>query len=121
MALSEEARAYIDKQEADMKAVAETLSARIEAAGPDLESHVAWGLPCWKGHERIFSVIAHKKHCNLQLWYGSQLAGHSKRIEGTGKALRHVKVRSVGEVDEEIDEIIRAAIALDRIDPQKVR
>lgn len=121
MAQPEVARDYFEKQEQPIRGVAEALADRIQEHGPHLTCKLAWGFPCWSGNERVFSVIAHTSHCNLQLWSGARLANPTKRIEGTGKALRHVKVRTKEDVDSEIDGIIKAALVLDATDPQKVR
>ncbi len=103
-------------------AIAEALKARIEQLGPSLSCTLAWGFPCWSGSERIFSIAAQKDRCNLQLFYGAALAAdHPGRIEGTGKALRHVKVHSVDQIDAQLDQIIEAAIRLDATDPRPVR
>jgi hypothetical protein len=42
-----------------------------------------------------FAIIPHKSHVNLQLADGVDLPNPDGRIEGTGKRVRHVKVRSV--------------------------
>jgi len=42
-----------------------------------------------------FAIIPHKAHVNLQLADGVDLSDPDGRIEGTGKRIRHVKVRSV--------------------------
>jgi hypothetical protein len=42
-----------------------------------------------------FAIIPHKSWVNLQLADGVELANPDGRIEGTGKRIRHVKVRSV--------------------------
>jgi hypothetical protein len=42
-----------------------------------------------------FAIIPHKSWVNLQLADGVDLADPDGRIEGTGKRIRHVKVRSV--------------------------
>ena len=94
----------------------------IETEGPGLSVKLAWGFPCWSGNERIFSIAAYKDHCNLQLWSGARLApGFPARIEGNGLALRHIKLKSVSDIDDEIRQIIIAAIALDQSTPQRVR
>ncbi|MEM9740239.1 MAG: DUF1801 domain-containing protein [Pseudomonadota bacterium] len=116
-----DAQAYIEKQVGAKQAILMALAERIEALGSTLTCKLAWGFPCWTGKERIFSIIAHKSHCNLQLFYGAAIAGESQRIEGKGKALRHVKLRTLSDVDAEIDTIIQAAIAMDTSSPQKVR
>jgi hypothetical protein len=43
----------------------------------------------------LFAIIAHKSHVNLQLADGADLADPQGLIEGTGKRIRHVKIRSV--------------------------
>ncbi len=43
----------------------------------------------------LFALIPHRSHVNLQLADGAQLPNPDGRIEGTGKRIRHVKVRSV--------------------------
>jgi hypothetical protein len=45
----------------------------------------------------LFAIIPHKSHVNLQLADGVDLPDPGGRIEGTGKRIRHVKVRSVAD------------------------
>jgi hypothetical protein len=56
----------------------------------------------------VFAIIPHKAHVNLQLVDGVDLPDPDGRIEGTGKRIRHVKVRSVEEADAPW---VRAAVA----------
>lgn len=108
-------QSYFDKLAGPMKPVALALADAVHAQGPRLKAVLAWGYPCWSGHERVISIIAYARHCNLQLWAGAQLAPHYlSRIEGSGKALRHVKVREVDDIDDELIDIIDRAIQLDQ-------
>ena len=91
------------------------------ARAPHLSVKLAWGFPCYVGNERVFSVIAHKAHVNLQLWSGARLAESNPRIEGSGKQLRHVKLAALDQLDADLDAIIDAAVELDRMSPEKVR
>jgi hypothetical protein len=43
----------------------------------------------------LVAIIPHPAHVNLQLADGADLPNPDGRIEGTGKRIRHVKVRSV--------------------------
>ncbi len=45
----------------------------------------------------LFAIIPHRAHVNLQLADGVDLPNPDGRIEGSGKRIRHVKVRSVEE------------------------
>jgi hypothetical protein len=55
-----------------------------------------------------FAIIPHKAHVNLQLADGVDLPNPDGHIEGTGKRVRHVKVRSV---EDARAPWVRAAIA----------
>ncbi|WP_300375810.1 DUF1801 domain-containing protein [Henriciella sp.] len=115
-------QAYFDKLDDPMKSVAIALSEAVHRQGPALKATLAWGVPCWLGTERVVSVVAHGRHCNLQLWSGARLADqYFGRIEGSGKALRHVKVRAVSDIDDELIDIIDRAVQLDQTAPVKVR
>ena len=56
----------------------------------------------------LFAIIPHKSHVNLQLADGADLPNPDGPIEGTGKRIRHVKVRSV---EDARAPWVRAAIA----------
>ena len=122
VSLPADVTAYLNKQEGDQKIVATALAERIQTLGNELTHKLAWGFPCWSGNERVLSIVVHKNHCNLQLWYGARLnPKFPDRIEGTGKAARHVKVRNLADFDDELDAVILASIETDRTDPEKVR
>lgn len=114
--------AWFETVEPEMAPIAFALRKVLDEADAELATELAWGFPCWIGNERVFSIIAHMDRCNLQLWSGNRLADQfPHRIEGTGKQMRHIKVRQVNEIDEELLAIIAAAIALDQTDPERVR
>lgn len=114
--------AYFEKLEAQPAKIAKALRQAIVERWPHLELKLAWGFPCWSGQERVFSIIAHKDRCNLQLWQGADLAGaFPERIEGTGKSLRHVKVFHPEEIDAELLAIMAEAVKIGATCPRQVR
>lgn len=115
-------RAYFDGLEPHQQAIAIALEDVIKTHWPHLTVKLAWGFPCWSGHERVFSVMGQVDRCNLQLWQGARLADDFyDRIEGSGKSLRHVKVYSVDDVNDELIDIMDRAVTLDTTSPQRVR
>lgn len=115
-------RAYFDGLEPHQGAIAVALENAIMQHWPHLTVKLAWGFPCWSGNERVFSVMGQTDRCNLQLWQGAALADdYLERIEGTGKSLRHVKVYSVDQVNDELIDIMDRAVTLDATAPQRVR
>jgi len=85
-------------------AVAETARALrlvLAAAFPDAVEQVDFGnklLAVGKSmamRDLAFAIIPHSAHVNLQLPDGVDLPDPDGLIEGTGKRIRHVKIRSV--------------------------
>ena len=71
---------------------------------------IAFGLSM-KMRDLLFAVIAHKAHVNLQLADGVDLPDPTGIVEGTGKRIRHVKLRSIEDVRrEDVHELVRAEI-----------
>lgn len=59
-----------------------------------------------------FAIIPHKAHVNLQLADGVDLPDPDGRIEGTGKRIRHVKVRSVDDAGSDwVRRVVAAQVA----------
>ena len=115
-------RAYFDGLDPLQQEIAIALEDVIKTHWPHLTVKLAWGFPCWSGNERVFSVMGQVDRCNLQLWQGSRLADdYLDRIEGTGKSLRHVKVFSADQVNDELIDIMDRAVSLDATVPQRVR
>ncbi|HZC32383.1 MAG TPA: DUF1801 domain-containing protein [Candidatus Bathyarchaeia archaeon] len=65
-----------------------------------------------KMHGLLFAIIAHKVHVNLQLADGADLPNPNGLIEGTGRRVRHVKIRTVEDASSpRVTAIIRAQLA----------
>jgi len=86
---------------AELQAIERALRATIREEFPDAVEQVDFGnkLIAFGRSMRMrglmFAIIAHKDWVNLQLADGAGLPDPDGVIEGTGKRIRHVKVRSV--------------------------
>lgn len=84
----------------EVVATAHALRAAVRAAASDIVEVIDYGnglLALGKTgamRDLQFAIIPHKAHVNLQLADGVDLPNDSGMIEGTGKRIRHVKVRS---------------------------
>ena len=67
----------------------------IQEAAPGLQETVKWGMPTYMKNGNICAIDAYSQHVNLQFYKGTNLKDPDKLLEGTGKDLRHVKIRSV--------------------------
>lgn len=101
----------------EVQAAARALEAAIREELPDVVVHydggnglLAFGRSMRMG-DLLFALIPHAGWLNLQLAHGALLADPDGLIEGTGKRIRHVKVRTaeMGQ-DSRVAAIIRAEI-----------
>jgi hypothetical protein len=82
-------------------AVARELRAVVAAALPERVEQVDFGNRLlaigrsMKMRDLLFAIIPHGAHVNLQLADGVDLPNPDGLIAGTGKRIRHIKVRSV--------------------------
>jgi hypothetical protein len=102
----------------DVQAIARRLRVLVREELPEVDEQVDFGnrLVAFGRSMRmtdlLFAVIPHRRHVNLQLATGAELADPTGIVEGTGKRIRHVKCRSLEDVDRPaVRELVRAQIA----------
>jgi hypothetical protein len=61
---------------------------------------IGYGVGPKKMSEHFCYIGAHGKHVNLGFYYGAELAVPEGLMEGTGKKLRHIKVRDIEDADQ---------------------
>ena len=59
---------------------------------------IGYGIGAKKMSEQFCYIAPQKNHVNLGFYYGADLDDPSGLLEGTGKKLRHIKIRSKNEV-----------------------
>ncbi len=88
------AQAWLDTLRPEQQQTALALSQAALAGEPKLTRTIKWGNLMFL-HQGVHavSVVMHKDHANLQVFNGALLAPAFPALEGTGKGLRHLKVR----------------------------
>jgi hypothetical protein len=72
----------------------------------------SYGIGPKKMSEAYSYIMPKESYVNLGFYYGVSLADPAGLMEGTGKNLRHVKVRSIGDVTKPaLRELIKSAFA----------
>ena len=88
---------YLEKQKVPQKDICKKLRKIILDTFPDIKEEMKLGVPWYEGK---YYIVALKDHVNL----GFSLKGLSKEeselFEGGGKTMKHIKVRSLYEIDE---------------------
>ena len=64
----------------------------------ETQGNVGYGVGPKKMSEQFVYIMPSSKHVNLGFYYGAALRDPLKLLEGTGKSLRHVKVRTLADV-----------------------
>ena len=106
-----ERRAKEKTADPTLQAVIAALRKRMKYLVPSATEFVnPWGLPTFEAKEPFAYLMVAKKHVTLGFHYGTSLADPHKLLEGTGKDLRHVKLRSSEDLDRKgLDQLIVAA------------
>ena len=87
----------------------------IRAALPRAQESIKWGYPTYSGESNICSLNPAKGYVRLQFFRGAHLHDPHGLLEGTGKGMRHIKVRRRADVKKgRMTALLKAAEKLDR-------
>ena len=95
--MNKEVDEYIKKQKSPQREICQKLRGIILKTFPTIKEELKMGVPWYEGKYYIVSL---KDHVNL----GFSIKGLSDRekelFEGGGKLMRHIKIYSLGDMDE---------------------
>lgn len=102
---------FLDTYPENIKALSQQLRGFVKTHHPDCEEtlHVGWRVIAYTDREKVCAIAPHANWVNLQFHRGAGLADPSGLLEGTGEAMRHVKIRSETELSKELVTLINEA------------
>src|SRR5579862_953357 len=111
--------AYIRQHDAQWSGIARQLRALVRKEIPGVKEYVnPWKLPTFDSHGPLGYFMIGKNHVTFGLYRATSLDDPAGLLEGTGKSLRHVKVKSAEDLSKPaLRALIRAAASLNRKDP----
>jgi hypothetical protein len=95
--MNREVDAYIAKQRSPQQEICRELRRIILATFPDIGEEMKLGVPWYEGK---FYIVALKNQVNLGFLLEGLSKEEIKNFEGSGKTMKHIKVRSLSEIDE---------------------
>ena len=105
-----------------MAEVNRALLGTVDRAAPGLRVVRKWGMPWRVGRDLVLLTGAFRAHVGIGFWRGTSLPDPHHLLEGTGKNIRHVKIRSVQEAQSpKLAALVRAAAWLDRVETPRRR
>jgi len=92
---------YFAEQPADKAALLEKLRALVNKGVPDADVTIKWGVPFYQRNgKNVCSLAAFKDFVGINfLASPSVLVDPKKQLEGGGKTMRMLKVRSASDID----------------------
>ena len=99
--------------------VAKAARALVKKTVKGAEEYVnPWNIPSFDSNGPLCCFMAGKEHVTFAFLRGAALPDPEKLLEGTGKGVRHVKLRSVADVKRPgVKELITEAAKLNKKDP----
>ena len=92
---------YIADQPADKAALLEKLRSLVNKGVPDADVSIKWGVPFYQRNgKNVCSLAAFKEHVGINFFASpSVLVDPKKKLEGGGKSMRMLKVRTASDID----------------------
>lgn len=92
---------YLADQSAKNQKIIRALRKFVKRVAPELQEFVKWGNGCWvKGKAPISYVYSAPDYVQFGFIQGASLEDPRGLLEGNGQYVRHVKVRTVKDIDE---------------------
>jgi hypothetical protein len=112
---------YVEKDNPTLQKVVRGLRSLVKAAVPGTKITVnSWGIPTFEAKDPFCFYMVGKNHVTFGFHYGTSLHDPQGLLEGSGKNLRHVKLRAVEELHRKgLKELVLAAARLEGKPPMK--
>jgi hypothetical protein len=92
---------YFADQSPEKRALLEKLRALVIKAVPDADVSIKWGVPFYQRNgKNVCALASFKDHVGINFFASpSALPDPHKKLEGSGKSNRMLKVRNAGDID----------------------
>lgn len=110
---------YVAQSSPELRPIAEAIRGLVRKAVPKSHEVVnSWRIPAFDFHGPLCLMMIGNHHVTICFPRGSWLKDSGGLLEGTGKNLRHVKVKSAADLDiTGLRELLQESAALNRESP----
>jgi len=93
--------AYFAEQPPEKRALLQKLRALVDKAVPNADATIKWGVPIYQVNgKNVCSLAAFKEHVGINFFASADvLIDPGKKLEGAGKSMRMLKVRTAKDID----------------------
>jgi hypothetical protein len=113
--------AYVRDDNPALQKVVRALRSFVKALVPGTIISVnSWGIPTFESKDPFCFYMVGKNHVTFGFHYGTSLDDPERLLEGTGKNLRHVKLRALEDLQKKgLKNLVLAAARLEGKPPMK--
>ena len=114
MPRSKNVDSWISEHDPSIRRICHALRDLILATEPGLRESIKWSNPVYEKRGKVAYLSATDSYVTLGFFNGATLSDPEGKIEGTGKMMRHLKIRALVDIDEgALVSWVREAVALD--------
>src|SRR5260370_37543754 len=112
---------YVRDENPKLRRIARALRSFVKKSVPGtIETVNAWGIPTFEAPDPFCFYMAGRNHVTFGFHFGTSLNDPESLLEGTGKNIRHVKLRTVADLEQKsLRELVLAAARLKGKTPMK--
>lgn len=100
---SEKVDLYIQKLSGEVKEITEELRKLVLETSEELTEELKWGMPNYTYNGLAVYLQTAKNHVNFGIHKGGKIAEKDTKnlFEGSGENMKHIKIRSLDDIDKE--------------------
>ena len=112
---------YMKDENPALRKVVRELRAFVKGVVPDMKETVnSWGVSTFERESPFCCYMVGKNHVTFGFHYGTSLSDPEGLLEGTGKNIRHVKLRTVEDLEQKgLKELVHSAAHLEGMPPMR--
>ena len=96
--MSSKVNEYMENQQSPQKEICKQLRSIILNAYPSINERMKYGVPYYDDN---YYIVALKNHVNLGFSINNLTEEEIALFDGTGKTTRHIKIKSLNDIDKE--------------------
>lgn len=93
---------YISIAPGEQKTIMEKIRRIIFESVPKVKESFKWSRPIFSTEKDFAYLQKTKNHVSLGFFNAEKLEDKGNRLEGTGKSMRHIKLKSKDDIDEKL-------------------
>jgi hypothetical protein len=97
--MNEQVTAYIEGAPEEQRRIMETVRKLVHATVKEVREDFKWGRPIFATAKDFAYFKTAKAHVTFGFMQAGKLDDPDGRLEGTGKDMRHIKLRTLSDVD----------------------